>query len=56
MVWSSCDEDWVKKCMEYRIKDGRRVGRPRTWLESVEANMTELEIVSMTERNGERML
>ena len=27
------DEDWVKKCMEYRV-----------WLESVEADMTELEI------------
>ena len=35
------DEDWVKKCMEYRV-EGRR---PRkTWLESVEADMAELEI------------
>ena len=33
------DGDWVKKCMEYRV------GRPRkTWLESVEADMAELEI------------
>ena len=36
-------EDWVKKCMEF---DGRRsVGRPRrTWLESVEADIAELEM------------
>ena len=39
------DEDWVKKCMEYRVEGGRPVGRPRkTWLESVEADMDELEI------------
>ena len=38
------DEDWVKKCMEYRVEGRRLVGRPRTtWLESVEADM-ELEI------------
>ena len=38
------DEDWVKKCMEYRVKDRRPVGRPRkTWLESVEADMAEME-------------
>ena len=38
------DEDWVKKCMEYRVEGGRPVGRPRkTWLESVEADMAELE-------------
>ena len=37
-------EDWVKKCME--IVEGRRqVGRPRkTWLESIEADMAELDI------------
>ena len=35
------DEDWVKKCMEYRV-EGRR---PRkTWFENVEADMAELEI------------
>ena len=41
-----CDEDWVKKCMEYRVVEDRRpVGRPRkTWLESVEADIAELEI------------
>ena len=40
-----CDEDWVKKCMEYRVEGIRPVGRPRkTWLESVEADMAELEI------------
>ena len=39
------DEDWVKKCMQYRVEDRRPVGRPRrTWLESVEADMTEPEI------------
>ena len=39
------DEDWVKKCMEYRFEGRRPVGRPRkTWLESVEADMAELEI------------
>ena len=41
----SCDEDWVKKCMEYRVEGRRPVGRPRkTWLESVEADMAKLEI------------
>ena len=39
------DEDWVRKCMEYRVEGRRPVGRPRrTWLESVEADMAELEI------------
>ena len=39
------DEDWVKKCMGYRVEGRRLVGRPRkTWLESVEVNMAELEI------------
>ena len=39
------DEDWVKKCMEYRVEGRRPVGRPRkTWLESVEVDMAELEI------------
>ena len=39
------DEDWVKNCMEYRVEGRRPVGRPRkTWLESVEADMVELEI------------
>ena len=39
------DKDWVKKCMEYRVEGRRPVGRPRkTWLESVEADMAELEI------------
>ena len=38
-------EDWVKICMEYRVEGRRPVGRPRkTWLESVEADMAELEI------------
>ena len=41
----TCDEDWVKKCMEYRAEGRRPVGRPRrTRLESVEADMAKLEI------------
>ena len=39
------DEDWVKKCIELRVEGRKPAGRPsRTWLESVEANMAELEI------------
>ena len=39
------DEDWVKKLIEYRVEGRKPVGRPRkTWLESVEADMDELEI------------
>ena len=39
------DEDWVKKCREYRVESIRLVGRPRkTWLASVEADMAEIEI------------
>ena len=39
------DEDWVKTCMEYRVEGRRPMGRPRkTWLESVEADIAELEI------------
>ena len=39
------DEDWVKKCMEYRVEGRRLVGKPRkTWLKSVESDMAELEI------------
>ena len=39
------DEDCVNKCMEYRVEGRRPVGRPRnTWLETVEADMAELEI------------
>ena len=35
----------MKKCMEFRVKGKRPVGSPRwTWLESVEADMAELEI------------
>ena len=53
------DENWVKKCMEYRVECRRPVGRPRkTWLESVEADMAELEIDKEDvhdRRTGERM-
>ena len=39
MVWT-CDEDWVKKCMDFRVEGRRPVERPRrTWLESEEADM-----------------
>ena len=39
------DRDWVRKCIEVRVEGRRPVGRPkRTWLESVEADMAELEI------------
>ena len=39
------DEDWVKKCMEYRVEGRRPVKRPRkTWRESLEADMAKLEI------------
>ena len=35
----------MKKCMECRVEGRRPVGRPiKTWLESVEVDMTELEI------------
>ena len=44
MVWT-CDPDWVKKCMEFRVEGQRPVRRSkRIWLESVEADMIELEI------------
>ena len=38
------DEDWMKKCMKFRVEGRRPVGRPRTWLESVEADIAELKI------------
>ena len=58
------DEGWVKKFMKFRVEGRRPVGRPRrTWLESMEADMTESVEAEMTEleinttgRNGERML
>ena len=35
----------MKKCMEYRVEGRRPVERPRkTWLESVDVDMAELEI------------
>ena len=44
-VMRKSDVDCVKKCMEYRVEGRRPVGRPIiTWLESVEADMTEPEI------------
>ena len=38
------DKDWVKKCMEFRVEGRRPVGRLRTWLESVGADMAEHEM------------
>ena len=35
------DEDWVKKCMVFRVEGRKPVGR-MTWLESVEVDMVEL--------------
>ena len=44
-VMKKGDEDWVKKCMEFRIEGRRPVGRPRiAWLGSAEVIMAELEI------------
>ena len=44
-VMRKSDEDWGKKCMEYRIEGRRPGGRPRrTWLDSVEADVAEHEI------------
>ena len=44
-VMRESDEDWVKKCMEFRVEGRRPVGRPRrTWLESVEVDMADIEI------------
>ena len=44
-VMRKYDEDWVKKCIEFRVEGRRPVGRPRrTWLECVEVDMAELEI------------
>ena len=54
------NEDWVRKCMEFRVGDRRPVERPRrTWLESVEADMAGLEIDKEginSRKNGEGML
>ena len=39
------DDGWVKKCMGLGVEGRRPVGRPRrTWLESIEADVAELEI------------
>ena len=59
-VMRKSKEDLVKKRMEIRVGGRRPVGRPRrTLLESVEADMTELEInkeVVHDRKNGESML
>ena len=39
------NEDWVKKCVEFRVEGKRSIGRPRrTCLESGEADMVDPEI------------
>ena len=44
-VMRKSDEDWVIKCIEYRVEGRRPVGQPRrTWIESVESNMAEVGI------------
>ena len=44
-VMGKSDEDWMKKCLEFRVEGRRPVGKPRkTWLVSAEANLSELEI------------
>ena len=44
-VMRKVDEDWVKKCMEFRVEDRTPAGRQkRTWLESVKTDMAELGI------------
>ena len=43
-VMRKSDEDWVKTCMKFRVESKIPIGRPRTWLESVEVDMVELEI------------
>ena len=44
-VMKKRDEDWVKKCMEYRVEGRIPVGIPRrTWFERVEVDMAEREI------------
>ena len=56
-VMRKSDEDWVKKCMKFQVEGRRPVGR--TWLESVESDMAELEIDRedvLDRRNGEIML
>ena len=51
------DEDWVKKCLEYRVEGRRPVGRPRRrWLESVDADMAEIEKIDKEDVHGEGML
>ena len=49
------DEDWVEKCMEFRVEVRIAVGRPRrTWLESVEGDIEELEIVKEDVHNRKK--
>ena len=44
-VMKKGEDGWVKKCMEFGVEGRIPVGRPRrTLLESVEADMAELEI------------
>ena len=50
---SKSHEDWVKKCMEFRIEGRILVGRPiRPWLENVEADMADLRSTENTLRKN----
>ena len=49
------DEGWVRKCMEFKVEGRRSFGTPRrTWLESVDAVMAELEINRENVHNGKK--
>ena len=38
------DDDWLMKCMEFRVEGRNRLEARKTWLESVKVDMVELEI------------
>ena len=45
LVMGKSDDEWMNKCMQFRVEGRKPVGRPRrAWLESVEADMAELQI------------
>ena len=38
LVLKKCDEDWVKKCLDFEVK-GKCKRRPRkTWMDALEKN------------------
>ena len=53
MVWT-CDEDWVKKSMEYRVEGRRPVERQKkTWLEECRGRQVLIEslVIQASERS-----